>query len=124
MRSQVRHSSATCKALRRFVARLSSKRRAITANVAALNTASAASAARQSIHWVSSPPKGALRQAITPRPVKACDITRAPSVGAWRSRTTARAVITAAPMAAPCSMRPSTSQPRLGARVQATAAST
>ena len=73
---------------------------------------------------VSKPPNGAHKQAITPKPVKALDITRAPSTGPYRSRTTARAAMTAAPMATPCKMRPAISQSIVGAKAHAVDATT
>ena len=57
----------------------------------------------------SSPPRGALRQATTARPLSALDMTLAPSAGVYRSRMMARAHITPAPMATPCTVRPTIS---------------
>lgn len=52
---------------------------------------------------------------MKPRPVSARAMARAPASGVYRSRTIARAHITAAPMAAPCSVRQSTSRSIVGA---------
>ena len=61
---------------------------------------------------------------LLPSPESACDMTCAPSRGACRSRTTARAAITAAPMATPCTARAAISMAMLGAAMQAREAST
>jgi hypothetical protein len=84
---------------------VSSKRSAISASVAAPNTATPSSVARQPNRSDSRPPSGALAQAITPRPLRPLDMARAASTGWYRSRTTARAAITPAPIAAPCTVR-------------------
>jgi len=88
----------------------------------ALNTASASKAACQPSVWVSQPPSGAHKKAIRPRPLSACDMACAPRSGSYRSRTTARAAITPAHMAAPCTARPAIKSVMLGAHAQTTAA--
>ena len=55
---------------------------------------------------------------MTPRPLMPLDITRAPVSGVYRSRTMARAPITAAPMAAPCRVRQTISSGIEGAKAQ------
>jgi hypothetical protein len=72
----------------------------------------------------SRPPTGALAQAITPRPVRPLDITLAPSAGAYRSRTMARAHITPAPMATPCTARQTMSCSMVGENALAIEAAT
>ncbi len=56
-------------------------------------------------------------QASTPRPLRPLDMTRAPSSGWYRSRTMARAHMTAAPMAAPWTTRQAISIAIEGAKV-------
>jgi hypothetical protein len=60
---------------------VSSKRNAISASVAAPNTATPSSVARQPNRSDSRPPSGALAQAITPRPLRPLDMARAASTG-------------------------------------------
>ena len=69
------------------------------------NTAKASSAERQPAHALSKLPTGTQSTAITPRPDSPLLTTRAASSGAYKSRAIARAHITGAPMAAPCSAR-------------------
>ena len=61
--------------------------------------------------WLKKPPKGGLVQANTPKPVMVFDMTRAPSSGWYKSRTTARALVMTAPMPMPCNTRQKISTP-------------
>ena len=126
---QVQHSSATqarnvgfrsttpqlCSKGRRRVAcgfkagPVSSKRSATKPSVTAPNSAVAINVTGQPRHCASSAPMTGLSIAITPRPLRARDSTRAPSCGRYRSRTTLRPQVTAAAMAAPCTARHATS---------------
>ncbi|OPZ03915.1 MAG: hypothetical protein BWZ09_02149 [Alphaproteobacteria bacterium ADurb.BinA305] len=78
---QVRTSVAGRSASGSGRCRVSSKRSAISASVAAPNSASADKALRQPKNSASTPPSGMLRQAITPSPVSPLLIARAPISG-------------------------------------------
>ena len=78
------------------------------------NTANANRAIRQPNQPDSNPPSGAETQAITPRPVSPLDITRVPSTGLYKSRSSARAHTTPAPMAMPWTVRQKISASMLG----------
>ena len=112
---QVRSSVAGCSARGLCRVSVSGRRRATRTSVPAPNTVTASSAARQPQPAESSAPMGGLRQATMPSPVSARDMARAPASGAYRSRTMARAQTTTAPMAAPCSVRHTTSAAMEGA---------
>ena len=104
-----------CSALRLSVGAVSGMYIATSARHSAANPATAASAWRQPKALATTPPSNGLVSAIKPSPVSALDITRAPSPGAYRSRTMARAHTTAAAMPTPCSARQATSASMLPA---------
>ncbi len=68
-------------------------------------TTSVLNATCQLYRSVCQAPIGALTHAISPNPVSAFDMTRAPRSGLYKSRTMARPHITTAPIAAPCTLR-------------------
>ena len=93
------------------------------ASVAAPKSAGTSKVSRQPDHSDTRLPTGAATQASTPSPLSPLDMMRAPSAGMNRSRTRARAHITTAPMATPCSTRQPISHCMLGASVLPTDAS-
>ena len=79
---------------------------------------------RQPMYCASQLPIKGLQQARTPKPDSALDMTWVPSTGLYKSRTMARAAITTAPSAAPCTVRQAIKASMCGASAQPTAAST
>ena len=85
------------------------------ASVPAPNSASTSSVACQSSCSTRKPPSSGLPAAMKPSPPSARDMTRAPSPGSNRSRTTERPEVTAAAIATPCSARQAISVSTLAA---------
>ena len=102
---QVRSSVVGLSACGFLCGLLSVKRHATTANVSVPKTHRENIATRQPKASVSRPPSGPVMMVNRPRPVRAWVMTCAPSTGVNKSRVMARAPITPAPKAAPCTMR-------------------